>query len=332
MKKRMLGQGLESSAIGLGCMGMTHGFGDPANQQEMITLIRQAVEKGITMFDTAEVYVSSDGTMNNEELVGEALKPYRDQVIIATKCGIKIKDGKQVLDARAETIRKSLEESLKRLKTDYIDLYYLHRIDPETSIEEVAETMKELIQEGKIRHWGLSEAGIQTIKKAHAICPLTVVESEYSLMWREPEKELIPILEELGIGFIPFAPLGKGFLTGQIDITQSFPKNDTRSKQPRFKQEAMAVNQKLLEVIETIAIKKNTTPAQISLAWILSQKPWIVPIPGTRNINRLEENIAASEVILTKDDLIEIEVALNNVDLVLERWDPNSDNAKRIGK
>lgn len=332
MKKRILGNGLEVSALGLGCMGMTHGFGDPSNQKDMIDVIRAAVEKGITMFDTAEVYVSSDGTLTNEELVGEALKPYRNQVIIATKCGIKMEDGKQVLDARPEVIRSSLEGSLKRLQTDYIDLYYLHRVDPKTPIEDVANTMKQLMNERKIRHWGLSEAGIETIRKAHAICPVSVVESEYSLMWRDPEKELLPLLEELGIGFIPFAPLGKGFLTGQVDITTTFPKNDTRSKQPRFKKEAMEANQGLLDVIKVLAKKKKVSPAQISLAWVLAQKPYIVPIPGTRKISRLEDNIKAADVILTKTDLKEIEEALNTIDLVLDRWDPNSDNAKRVGK
>lgn len=335
MKKRILGNGLEVSAIGLGCMGMTHGFGKPSDQEEMIKLIQDAFKAGITMFDTAEVYQGADEQGNilyNEDLLGEALKPYRDQVVIATKCGIKMADGKQVLDARPEVIRDSLEGSLKRLQTDYVDLYYLHRVDPNTPIEVVANTMKELMAEGKIRHWGLSEAGIETIKKAHAICPLSVVESEYSIMWRSPEKELLPLLKELNIGFVPFAPLGKGFLTGTIDVTATFPATDTRSKQPRFKQEAMAANAKLLDVVKEVAAKHSATPAQIALAWLLAQGDGIVPIPGSRKLERIEENIKASEIELTKTDLDLIEKALGEVDLVLDRWDPNSPNAKRVGK
>ncbi|MDD3027758.1 MAG: aldo/keto reductase [Erysipelotrichaceae bacterium] len=335
MKKRILGNGLEVSAIGLGCMGMTHGFGKPSDQEEMIKLIQDAFKAGITMFDSAEVYQGADEQGNilyNEDLLGEALKPYRDQVVIATKCGIKMADGKQVLDARPEVIRESLEGSLKRLQTDYVDLYYLHRVDPNTPIEVVAQTMKELLAEGKIRHWGLSEAGIETIKKAHAICPLSVVESEYSIMWRSPEKELLPLLKELNIGFVPFAPLGKGFLTGTIDVAATFPATDTRSKQPRFKQEAMAANAKLLDVVKEVAAKHNATPAQIALAWLLAQGDNIVPIPGSRKLGRIEENIKSSGIELTKDDLDIIEQALDGVDLVLDRWDPNSPNAKRVGK
>lgn len=335
MKKRILGNGLEVSAIGLGCMGMTHGFGKPSDQEEMIKLIQDAFKAGITMFDSAEVYQGADEQGNilyNEDLLGKALKPYRDQVVIATKCGIKMADGKQVLDARPEVIRESLEGSLKRLQTDYVDLYYLHRVDPNTPIEVVAQTMKELMAEGKIRHWGLSEAGIETIKKAHAICPLSVVESEYSIMWRSPEKELIPVLNELKIGFVPFAPLGKGFLTGTIDVAATFPETDTRSKQARFKQEAMAANAKLLDVVKEVAAKHNATPAQIALAWLLAQGDNIVPIPGSRKLGRIEENIKSSEIELTKDDLDIIEQALDGVDLVLDRWDPNSPNAKRVGK
>lgn len=335
MKKRILGNGLEVSAIGLGCMGMTHGFGKPSDQEEMIKLIQDAFKAGITMFDSAEVYQGADEQGNilyNEDLLGEALKPYRDQVVIATKCGIKMADGKQVLDARPEVIRESLEGSLKRLQTDYVDLYYLHRVDPNTPIEVVAQTMKELLAEGKIRHWGLSEAGIETIKKAHAICPLSVVESEYSIMWRSPEKELLPLLKELNIGFVPFAPLGKGFLTGTIDVAATFPATDTRSKQPRFKQEAMAANAKLLDVVKEVAAKHNATPAQIALAWLLAQGDNIVPIPGSRKLGRIEENIKSSGIELTKDDLDIIEQALDGVDLVLDRWDPNSPNVKRVGK
>ncbi len=335
MKKRILGNGLEVSAIGLGCMGMTHGFGKPSDQKEMIQLIQDAFKAGITMFDTAEVYQGADEQGNilyNEDLLGEALKPFRDQVVIATKCGIKMVDGKQVLDARPEVIRDSLEGSLKRLQTDYVDLYYLHRVDPNTPIEVVAQTMKELMAEGKIRHWGLSEAGVETIRKAHAICPVTVVESEYSIMWRSPEKDLIPVLNELNIGFVPFAPLGKGFLTGTVDLSATFPDNDTRSKQPRFKQEAMAANVKVLDVVKEVAAKHNATPAQIALAWLLSKGDDIVPIPGSRKLERIEENIKASEVELTQADLDLIEKALDEVDLVLDRWDPNSPQAKRVGK
>jgi len=335
MKKSILGSGkstLEVSTIGLGCMGMTHGFGGVSDEEEMIKVIRGAVESGITMFDTAECYQNDDGTIFNETLVGKALKPYRDQVVIATKCGIRVVDGKQVLDARPEVIRDSLEGSLKRLQTDYVDLYYLHRVDPNTPIEVVAQTMKELMEEGKIKHWGLSEAGIETIKKAHAICPLTVVESEYSMLWREPEKELLPLLEELGIGFVPFAPLGKGFLTATIDTNQTFAKNDTRSKQPRFKKENMEANQVLVDLVKSIATEKDATPAQVALAWVIAQKPFIVPIPGSRNLSRIEENIGALNIELTEEELARIREALNNLELKADRWDPNSSNAKRVGK
>lgn len=335
MEKRILGNGLEVSAIGLGCMGMTHGFGQPSNQEEMIQLIGDAFKAGITMFDTAEVYQGFDEqgqVLYNEDLLGVALKPYRDQVIIATKCGIKMADGQQVLDARPEVIRESLEGSLKRLQTDYVDLYYLHRVDPNTPIEVVANTMKELMAEGKIRHWGLSEAGIETIKKAHAICPLSVVESEYSIMWRAPEKELLPLLKELGIGFVPFAPLGKGFLTGTVDLSTTFPASDTRSKQPRFKQEALAANAKVLDVVKQIAANHQASPAQIALAWLLAQGDNIVPIPGSRKLERIEENIKATQIKPAQADLDLIEKALDEVDLVLDRWDPNSANAKRVGK
>jgi aryl-alcohol dehydrogenase-like predicted oxidoreductase len=332
MKKRILGKDLEVSAIGLGCMGMTHGFGDVSDEGEMIEVIRGAVKAGITMFDTAEVYQNDDGTVYNETLVGEALKPYRDQVVIATKCGIKQINGKQVLDARPEAIRASLEGSLKRLQTDYVDLYYLHRVDPNTPIEVVAETMKELMEEGKIKHWGLSEAGIETIKKAHAICPLTVVESEYSMLWREPEKELLPFLEESGIGFVPFAPLGKGFLTATIDVNQTFAKNDTRSRQPRFRKENMEANQVLVDLVKKIAAEKDATPAQIALAWVMHQKPFIVPIPGSRKLSRIEENIKAADIELTTEELARIREALDNLELKADRWDPDSANAKRVGK
>ncbi|GFP76334.1 aldo/keto reductase [Clostridium fungisolvens] len=332
MKKRILGKGLEVSEMGLGCMGMTHGFGEASDEAKMIEVIRGAVEAGITMFDTAECYQNDDGTIFNETLVGKALKPYRDKVVIATKCGIKVVNGVQVLDARPEVIRASLEGSLRRLQTDYVDLYYLHRVDPNTEIEVVAETMKELMDEGKIRHWGLSEAGIETIKKAHAICPLTVVESEYSMIWREPENELLPLLEELGIGFIPFAPLGKGFLTATIDVNQIFAKNDTRSRQPRFRKESMEANQILVDLIKRIAVEKGATPAQIALAWVMAQKPFIVPIPGSRKLSRIEENIKAADIELNDVELSNIKEALDRLDLKADRWDPNSANAKRIGK
>ncbi|MCR3761657.1 aldo/keto reductase [Clostridium felsineum] len=333
MKKRILGRsGLEVSAVGLGCMGMTHGFGEPSDEKEMLKVIRGAFDVGITMFDTAECYQNDDGTIYNETLVGEALKPFRKEVVIATKCGIKVIDGKQVLDAREETIRNSLEGSLRRLQTDYVDLYYLHRVDPNTPIQVVANTMKELIKEGKIKHWGLSEAGLETIEKAHAICPLTVVESEYSMIWRQPEGGLLDLLERLEIGFIPFAPLGKGFLTATIDTNQTFEKNDTRSKQPRFKKENMEFNQTLVNLIKRIAEEKTATPAQIALAWVMAQKPWIVPIPGSRKLSRVHENVKAAEVKLTEKDLIEIRKALNSIELRADRWDPNSANAKRIDK
>lgn len=332
MKKRILGKGLEMSAMGLGCMGMTHGFGEMSDEKEMIEVIRGAVKAGITMFDTAECYQNDDGTVYNETLVGEALKPYRDKVIIATKCGIKVVNGAQVLDARPEVIRASLEGSLERLQTDYVDLYYLHRVDPNTPIEVVAQTMKELMEEGKINHWGLSEAGIETIKKAHAICPLTVVESEYSMLWRDAEKELLPLLEELEIGFVPFAPLGKGFLTATIDTNQTFAKNDTRSKQPRFSIESMKTNQGLVDLVKMIAAEKEATPAQIALAWVMAQKPFIVPIPGSRKLSRIEENIKAADIELTIEELARIREALDKLELVSDRWDPNSENAKRVGK
>lgn len=332
MKKRILGKDLEVSAMGLGCMGMTHGFGDLSDENEMIEVIRGAVKAGITMFDTAECYQNDDGTVYNETLLGNALKPYRDQVVIATKCGIKVINGEQVLDARPEVIRASLEGSLERLQTNYVDLYYLHRVDPNTPIEVVAQTMKELMEEGKIKHWGLSEAGIETIRKAHAICPLTVVESEYSMLWRQPEKELLPLLEELGIGFVPFAPLGKGFLTATIDTNQTFAKNDTRSRQPRFRKESMEANQVLVDLVKKIAAQKEATPAQVALAWVMSQKPFIVPIPGSRKLSRIEENMQAVNIELTTEELARIREALDNLELKADRWDPNSANAKRVGK
>jgi aryl-alcohol dehydrogenase-like predicted oxidoreductase len=307
MQKRKLGNsGLEVSALGLGCMGMSMAYGPPPDRKEMITLIGKAVERGITLFDTAELY----GPYSNEELLGEALAPFRGQVAIATKFGIKLDaGGQQVQDSRPESIRQSIEGSLKRLKIDAIDLYYQHRVDPEVPIEEVAGKVKDLIREGKVNHFGLSEAGVQTIRRAHAIQPVTAVESEYSLWWRRPEEELLPTLEELGIGFVPFSPLGKGFLTGKIDEKTTFDKNDFRNIVPRFTPEARKANQALVDLLGTIAEKKKATPAQIALAWLLAQKPWIVPIPGTTKLHRLDENIGAVDVELTSDDLREIESA-----------------------
>lgn len=319
MKKRILGKsGLEVSAIGLGCMGMSHGYGVPSDRKEMISLLHSAVERGVTFFDTAEVYVY--GSDSNEELVGEGLKPYRDEIVIATKCGIKTVDGKQVVDGRPEVIRKSIEGSLKRLQTDYVDLYYLHRVDPAVPIEDIAETMKDLMKQGKIRHWGLSEAGVQTIRRAHAVCPLAAVESEYSMWWRQPEKELLPVLEELGIGFVPFSPLGKGFLTGRFDKDTTFGEGDLRPIYPRFSTEAMKANQLLVDLVKGLAKEKNTTPAQIALAWILARKPWIVPIPGTRKLERLEENLGGVDIELTPEDLARIDETLDKVQVAGERY------------
>ncbi len=311
MQKRKLGKSnLEVSALGLGCMGMSIAYGPPADKKEMIALIGKAVERGITFFDTAELY----GPYTNEELVGEALALFRGHVAIATKFGIKLDaSGQQVQDSRPERIRQSIEGSLKRLKVDTIDLYYQHRVDPEVPIEEVAGTVKDLIREGKVKHFGLSEAGVQTIRRAHAVQPVTAVESEYSLWWRRPEEELLPTLEELGIGFVPFSPLGKGYLTGKIDENTTFDKNDFRNIVPRFTPEARKANQTLIALLGTIAGRKQATPAQIALAWLLTQKPWIVPIPGTRKLERLDENIGAVAVTLTSDDLREIESAASKI-------------------
>jgi aryl-alcohol dehydrogenase-like predicted oxidoreductase len=317
MQTRKLGKSnLDVSAIGLGCMGMSSAYGPPKDKPEMISLLRAAVERGITFFDTAEMY----GPFTNEELVGQALKPFRKDVVIATKFGIKMQDGKQVQDSRPEIIRKSVEGSLKRLQTDYIDLYYQHRVDTNTPIEDVAAIIQDLIKEGKISHWGLSEAGVKTIRKAHAVQPLTAVESEYSLWWRKPEQELMPTLEELGIGFVPFSPLGKGFLTGKISKEATFDKSDFRSIVPRFSPVNLEANQGLIDLLNNIAVQKNATPAQISLAWILYQKPWIVPIPGTTQLHRLEENIAAADVLLTEEDLKNINAALQQIQIAGERY------------
>ena len=317
MKKRKLGiSNLEVSAIGFGCMGLNYAYSSTLDKQGAIALVRSAVERGVTFFDTAEVY----GPFTNEELVGEALVSLRKQVVIATKFGIKNKDGKQIQDSRPEEIRKSVEGSLKRLKTDYIDLYYQHRVDTNTPIEEVAETIKELIKEGKIKHWGLSEAGVKTIRRAHAVLPLTAVESEYSLWWRRPEEELIPTLEELGIGFVPFSPLGKGFLTGSFNKDSKFGKSDFRSIVPRFTSEALQANQGLVDLLEKVAGQKKATKAQIALGWLLAQKPWIVPIPGTTKLNRLEENIGAALITLTSKELSDINSALEKMKVVGDRY------------
>lgn len=310
MQKRKLGN-LEVSALGLGCMGMSSGYGPAANKQEMISLIRAAVERGVTFFDTAEVY----GPFVNEELVGEALAPLRDQVVIATKFGFKIgPKGEQVgVDSRPEHIREVADASLKRLKTDRIDLFYQHRVDTDVPIEDVAGAVKELIEEGKVKHFGLSEAGVQTIRRAHAVQPVTALQSEYSLWWRRPEEEILPALDELGIGFVPFSPLGRGFLTGKIDENTTFDSSDFRNKVPRFTPEARKTNQTLIELLKSIAARKRATPAQIALAWLLAQRPSIVPIPGTTKLHRLEENIGAAAVELTAEDLQEINAAASQI-------------------
>ena len=315
MKTRKL-RNLEVSAIGLGCMGMSHGYGEPSDKKEMISLIHKAIDLGVTFFDTAEVY----GPFTNEELVGEALKPFKNKVVIATKFGIKLENFKQVLDAKPETIRKSVEGSLKRLNIEAIDLYYLHRVDPNTPIEEVASTIKDLIKEGKVKYWGLSEAGANTIRKANSVCKLTAIQSEYSMMWREPEKEIIPLLEELNIGFVPFAPLGRGFLTGMLDKNSTFKNNDFRSIVPRFKKGNLEANQVLVELVKDIANKKNITLPQVALAWVLAQKSFIVPIPGTRNLERLKDNISSTDVLLTEEELKDINEALSKIVIQGDRY------------
>jgi aryl-alcohol dehydrogenase-like predicted oxidoreductase len=313
MQKRKLGKSnLEVSALGLGCMGMSFGYGPPMNKQEGISLIRAAVERGVTFFDTAEVY----GPFTNEELVGEALAPLRAQVVIATKFGFKLDPatGKQVgLDSRPEHIKEVAEASLKRLKLDCIDLFYQHRVDPNVPIEDVAGTVKDLIRAGKVKHFGLSEAGVQVIRRAHAVQPVTALQSEYSLWWREPEGEIIPTLEALGIGFVPFSPLGKGYLTGKMDENTTFDSSDFRNTVPRFAPEARKANRALVDLLGRIAQRKNATPAQIALSWLLAQKPWIVPIPGTTKPHRLEENIGAAAVELTSADLGDIESAASQI-------------------
>jgi aryl-alcohol dehydrogenase-like predicted oxidoreductase len=322
MEKRKLGtSGLEVSAIGLGCMGMSFGLGPAKDKQEMISLIRSAVERGVTFFDTAEIY----GPFTNEELVGEALAPMREQVLIATKFGFNIDlDGTQQqqppLNSRPEHIKEVAEASLRRLKTDYIDLFYQHRVDPNVPIEDVAGAVKDLIAEGKVRHFGLSETGLEVIRRAHAVQPVTALQSEYSLWWREPETEILPALEELGIGFVPFSPLGKGFLTGKIDENTKFDSTDFRNTVPRFSPEARKANQALVDLIGEFAAQKKATPAQIALAWVLAQKPWIAPIPGTTKLHKLEENLGAVDVELTADDFREIENITSRVEVKGARY------------
>jgi aryl-alcohol dehydrogenase-like predicted oxidoreductase len=312
MQKRKLGKSnLEVSAIGLGCMGMSFGYGPAHDKQEMISLIRAAVERGITFFDTAEVY----GPFTNEELVGEALAPMRERVVIATKFGFKFgPKGEHIgLDSRPEHIKQVAEASLKRLKTDFIDLFYQHRVDPDVPIEDVASAVKNLIHEGKVKHFGLSEAGVQTIRRAHAVQPVTALQNEYSLWWRQPEEKVLPTLEELGIGFVPFSPLGRGFLTGKINENTTFDSTDLRNSLPRFTPEARKANQALVDLLGKIAKRKKATPAQIALAWLLAQKPWIVPIPGTTKLKRLEENIGAAAIKLTSEDRRDIDNAASKI-------------------
>ena len=320
MKKRKLGKsGLEVSAIGLGCMGMSFGYGPPKDRQEMISLLRAAVERGVTFFDTAEVY----GPFTNEELVGEGLAPFRDQVVIATKFGFKLdpNSGRSTgVDSRPEHIKEVAEASLRRLKTDVIDLFYQHRVDPEVAIEDVAGAVKELIQEGKVKHFGLSEPGVQTIRRAHAVQPVTAIQNEYSLWWRKPEDEVLPVLEELEIGFVPYSPLGRGFLTGKMNENTTFDSTDFRNTLPRFTSEARKANRALVDLLGDIAIRKKATSAQIALAWLLAQKPWIVPIPGTTELKRLEENLGAVEIELTRDDLHEIESAASEIEVQGARY------------
>jgi aryl-alcohol dehydrogenase-like predicted oxidoreductase len=324
MQKRKLGNSnLEVSAVGLGCMGMSFGYGPAADKQEMISLLRSAVERGVTFFDTAEVY----GPFTNEELLGEALSPFREQVVIATKFGFKLdpNGGPQWvgLDSRPEHIKQVAEGSLKRLKVDAIGLFYQHRVDPGVPIEDVAGAVRDLIQEGKVKHFGLSEAGVQTIRRAHAVQPVTAVQSEYSLWWRRPEAEVLPTLEELGIGFVPYSPLGKGFLTGKIDENTTFDSSDFRNIVPRFTPEARKANLALVDLLRKIAERKKVTPAQIALAWLLAQKPWIVPIPGTRKLERLDENIGAVAVELTSNDLHEIDASSSKITVQGARYPEN---------
>ena len=327
MQARKLGiNGPEVSMMGLGCMGMSFGYGTPGDKTEMIALIRKAVESGITFFDTAEVY----GPFTNEELVGEALAPFKNEVVIATKFGFNVGGIAGGLNSRPEHIREVVEASLKRLRVEAIDLLYQHRIDPNVPIEEVAGAVKDLIQAGKVKYFGMSEAGVKNIRRAHAVQPVTALQSEYSMFWREPEDEIMPVLEELGIGFVPFSPLGKGFLTGKMDANTQFEANDFRNSVPRFSAENRAANMALVELVTKIATEKEATPAQIALAWVMAQKPWIVPIPGTTKMHRLDENIGAVNVSLSADDLAQIATALNDIQLIGERYAPA--NAKMIDR
>ena len=328
MQKRQLGKsGLEVSAIGLGCMGLSYAYGTPPPKEEGIKLLHAAVDRGVTFFDTAEMY----GPFTNEELLGEALAPFRDELIIATKFGFKIENGKSVgLDSRPQHIKDVAEASLKRLRTDRIDLFYQHRVDPSVPIENVAGAISDLINEGKVRHWGLSEAGVDTIRKAHSIVPVAALQNEYSLWWRQPEDEVLPLLEELGIGFVPFSPLGRGFLTGKINESTTFSDTDFRNTLPRFTEEARKANQAVVDLLTRIGQEKNATPAQIALAWLLAQKPWIVPIPGTTKVNRLDENIRAVNIELTADDLGEIDDAAANIKIEGSRYPPELE--KTVGR
>jgi aryl-alcohol dehydrogenase-like predicted oxidoreductase len=327
MKKRTLGKsGLEVSALGLGCMGLSFGYGPATETTEATKLLHAAVERGVTFFDTAEAY----GPFKNEELLGKALAPYRDQLVIATKFGFTGGNATAGLDSRPERIREVAEASLKRLRTDHIDLFYQHRVDPNVPIEDVAGAVKDLITEGKVKHFGMSEAGAQSIRKAHAVQPLAALQSEYSLWWREPELEIIPTLEELGIGFVPFSPLGKGFLTGAINESTEFDKTDFRNTVPRFSQDARKANQAMVDLLSNIAAEKNATPAQISLAWLLAQKPWIAPIPGTTKLNRLDENLGAVDIVLTAADLKNIEEAAAQIRIEGARYPAHLQ--QRVGK
>jgi aryl-alcohol dehydrogenase-like predicted oxidoreductase len=312
MKKRFLGNNrLEVSALGLGCMGLSHGYGQATDRKDAVALIRKAFDLGVTFFDTAEVY----GPFINEEVVGEALEPIRSQVVIATKFGFREGNVNKGQDSRPERIRQVTDEALQRLRTDYIDLLYQHRVDVDVPMEDVAGTVKELIQQGKVKHFGLSEAGVESIRKAHAVQPVTALQSEYSLWWREPEKEIFPLLEELGIAFVPFSPLGRGFLTGAINADTKFDSNDFRNVVPRFSEENRKANQRLVDLLTKIAAEKNATNAQIALAWLLAQKPWIVPIPGTTKLHRLKENIAAAEITLTQNDLEKINESFSKIEV-----------------
>ncbi len=327
MQQRQVGKnGLTVSALGFGCMGLSHGYGRATDKQQAIALIRAAVDKGVTFFDTAEIY----GPYLNEDVVGEALAPVRDQVVIATKFGFDCEQPGQVLNSRPEHIRAAVEGSLKRLKTDVIDLYYQHRVDPDVPIEEVAGTIADLIAEGKVKHFGLSEAGVETIRRAHAIYPVSALQSEYSLWWREPEQAILPLLQELSIGFVPFSPLGKGFLTGTINAGTTFDSSDFRNQVPRFSEAARQANQQLVEVVQQLAAEQGVTPAQVALAWLLAKAPWIVPIPGTTKLHRLEENLGAAGVTLSPEALNHINQTLANIDVVGDRY-PQHLQA-RVGK